>query len=133
MPGTASGAWFREGSPKDNTPLVAGEEWRLLWLGRFTELDETRILHVGEAWEGIHDVINLVVDKGSPAWEDINPSTGRIALKLWFMDRNAKANKSFLVGTVLLEMPSVNRLQIEWFPTHDPVEHFTAAARMYER
>ncbi|GEM_PF-5268397 len=133
VPGTASGAWFREGSPMDNTPLTAGQEWRLLWLGRYTEFDETRILHVGEAWDGMSQVINLVVDENYPSWEDINPATGRISLKLWFIDSNAQANKGYPTGTVLLEMTSNNRLKIEWFPTHDLVDEFTGAARIYER
>ena len=133
VPGTASGSWFIEGSPMDNTPLEAGQDWRLLWLGRFTEFDESRILHVGEAWDGMPDVINLVVDEVYPSWEEITPADGRFAIRLWRMASDATANLSWPAGSILLEMPSDDRLRIEWFNTHEPATEFTAASRLYER
>jgi hypothetical protein len=36
-------------------------------------------------------------------------------------------------GTLLLEVLEGERLRVEWFDTHDPVEGFTAVARTYER
>lgn len=36
-------------------------------------------------------------------------------------------------GSILLEMPSDDRLRIEWFNTHEPATEFTAASRLYER
>lgn len=131
--GTASGAWFREGSPRDNTPLEAGQEWRLLWLGRYVENDASRILHVGEAWPGMPDNLYLVVDPAALAWEDLTPAAGPQALRLWRMGSDARANPALPAGTVLVEMPSADRLRIEWFPTHDPVTTFGAGVRVFER
>ncbi len=133
LAGTASGAWFIEGSPMDNTPLEAGQDWRLLWLGRYVENDESPILHVGEPWAGMPDNLYLVVDPEHPSWEAITPSSGRLALRLWRMGSDARANLAQPAGTVLVEMPSSDRLRIEWFTSHDPVTEFTGAARLFER
>ncbi|MEX0647452.1 MAG: hypothetical protein WEA56_09935 [Balneolaceae bacterium] len=132
VPGTASGGWFIEGAPPGTLPLDVDNWHMLLFLGRYVERQATRIVTFGESWPEMPN-FSLVLDEDEPDWEDITPSTGVIALKLWNMNREALPNLDWQGGTMLLEMPEPDRLRVEWFDTHDPVEEFTEKAKVFVR
>jgi hypothetical protein len=131
--GTASGGWFREGSPKTNAVFEAANLGVQLWLGRYVERNETRILTVGDFWPGMTQQWLHVVDAAAPSWEEITEARGAVSIKLWNIDTEGRPNPSFPMGTLLVEVLSGNRLRVEWFDTHAPVAAFTTAARLYER
>lgn len=130
--GTASGGWFIEGAPEGDAPLRFDNEHMLLWLARWVERQETRILSVGDPWPGMPNRL-LVVDAAAPDWEDITPASGVVSMKLWNIGEDARANPTWPGGTALVQVLDGDRLQIEWFDTHEPGDSFTAAARIYER
>jgi hypothetical protein len=130
--GTAAGAWFIQGTPKTNLSLQFGSEHLQLWLGRYVEREETRIVYFGQASPGQQNRLNAV-DPSAPSWEDITPASGPVAVKLWFINAQATPNLSAAAGTVLVQLLSATTLRVEWFPTHSLVPDFTAAVRTYER
>ncbi|MGH7568885.1 MAG: hypothetical protein ACREL9_07955 [Gemmatimonadales bacterium] len=131
--GTASGGWFIAGSPKTNEPLMFGNEHMLLWLARYVEREETRIVSLGDAWPGMTLGHLVAVDPAAPAWESITPASGRVALRLWAIGADALPNTTYPAGTLLVELTGAATLRVEWFDTHSPVSAFTAGARTYER
>ena len=132
MAGTASGGWFTQGSPRDNTPLQFGNDTMLLWLARYVERRTTRIAGIGKLWPGMTNRM-VAVDSAAPDWESITPTSGAVALRLWNIAQDARPNLSQASGTLLVQLLDSLRLRVEWFNTHNPVTAFTAAARMYER
>ena len=130
--GTASGGWFIEGAPRNNVPLEVGNEHMLLWLGRYVEREETRIVGLGEWHDG--QGRGGAVDPADPSWEDITPASGIVALRLWPLGLDALPNTTMPgAGTLLIQLLDDVTLRVEWFDTHDPVTAFTTAARIYER
>lgn len=128
--GTASGAWFIEGADQ---ALMFGNDHMLLWLARYVEREETRILSVGERWPGMVNRL-LVVDPDAPDWEDITPDGGILTIKLWNMSSEVLPRYDWPSGTLLLEMPDADTLRVEWFDTHEPIqEMFGDQMRIYER
>ena len=130
--GTAAGNWFVAGTPLTHVSVQFGNEWRQLWLGRYSERQETRVASFGERWQGMQNFL-LAVDPAAPAWEQITPASGVISMKLWNLDRDALPNYNFPGGTALIQLLDATRLRVEWFNTHSPVSAFTTAARTYER
>jgi hypothetical protein len=131
--GTASAGWFIEGAPKTNEPLEFGNEHMLLWLARYVERVETRIVSVGEPWAGWWWGFLAAVDPAAPDWEAITPASGAVALRLWTLGLDALPNTAQPAGTVLAQLTGPATLRVEWFDTHGPVTAFTGAARIYER
>ena len=117
---TASGGWFIGGAPK-------------LWLARYVERVETRIVGVADAWAGWWWGFLAAVDPGAPDWEAITPASGAVAVRLWTLGPDALPNPAQPAGTLLVELTGPATLRIDWFDTHDPVSAFTGAARTYER
>ena len=130
--GTASGGWFLEGSPPGNVPLQFGNEHMRIFLGRYTQRLETRIITLGGLWEGERN-LSRAVDEDAPDWEDITPDSGRLQILLWHLNQAALPNHDRAGGSVLLEMTDEHRLRLEWFDTHDAVSEFTDDARAYVR
>ena len=130
--GTASGAWFVEGTPKSPVSLQFGQEWRQLWLGRYVERQETRVASFGQLWPGMGNFL-LAVDSAAPSWEDITPATGLVSVKLWTLGADALPNHAFPDGTLLIQLLDPTRLRVQWFDSHASVSAFTAEARTYER
>lgn len=130
-PGTLAGAWFLQGTPV-STSLNLGNAHTHQWFGRWTEREETRVASLGHPWPGLQNR-TLAADPGAPSWETITPASGRVAIRLWVVDRNARPDPGSASGTVLVEMLSPVLLRLEWFPHHNPVSGFTAAAMIYER
>lgn len=130
--GTASGGWFIEGAPEGDVPLQFGNQHMLLWLARWVERQETRILSVGDRWPGMPNPL-LVVDAEAPDWEQITPASGAVSMRMWNIGSDARANLTWPGGTILVQVLEGERLRIEWFDTHESVTAFTAAARIYER
>ncbi len=129
--GTASGGWFLEGAP--SSALQVGNERFLLWLARYVERDETRILSIGERWPGMQNQV-VAVDPSAPDWESITPASGTVVMKLWNLSAQALPNAAGPpAGTFLIRLLAPNRLRMEWFETHAPVSDFTAAAKVFER
>ncbi len=130
--GTASGAWFREGAPSN--VFNFGNERYLLWLARYVERDETRIISVGEQWPGMGSLV-LAVDPSAPSWEAITPASGIVAIKLWLLTAEALPNTSTAAaqGTLLVQLIDASRLRIDWFNTHGAVSGFTSGSRVYVR
>jgi hypothetical protein len=118
--GTASGGWFIAGAPK-------------LWLARYVERVETRIVGVADAWAGWVWGFLAAVDPAAPDWEAITPASGVVALRLWVLGWDALPNTAQPAGTLLVQLTGPATLRVEWFDTHGPVTAFTAAARTYER
>ncbi len=132
VPESASGNWFIRGAPRDNAPMAAWNNHMLLLLARYTERPETRILSVGQVWPGMQNRL-LAVDPDAPAWESITTASGPLAIRLWNMGTDALPRYDWPGGTIRMHMTSPDTLRIEWFDTHEPVDNFTAAARVYER
>ncbi len=130
--GTASGGWFTQGAPRDNTPLSFGNDTMLLWLARWVERRSTRIASIGKLWPGMPNRL-LAVDSAAPDWESLTPASGAVALRLWNIALDARPNLSSAGGTLLVQLLDSLHLRVEWFNTHTPVTAFTAAARIYER
>lgn len=130
--GTASGGWFIAGSPKTSEPLAFGNEHMLLWLARYVERQETRIVSLGDLWPGMVNRL-LAVDTAAPSWESITPASGAVAVKLWNIGTDALPNTTWPGGTLLVQLLDSLTLRVEWFDTHGTVTAFTAAARTYER
>lgn len=129
--GTASGYWFREGTPVDQSFCVC-QVANHLFLGTLQERNDTRIMTVGEFWPGQPNFL-LVIDPAEPSWTAITPASGPVTLKAWSLERDGSPMYSFPHGTVLVEMLDDVRIRVEWFDTHDEITAFTAAARIYER
>lgn len=132
--GTASGGWFEVGAPTAPGVLFsdAGAPY-LLFLGRWVERQETRVVSAGEPWPGM-PAWQIAADPGAPDWEDITPASGMVAVKLWNISVDATPNVAGPeFGTFLLQLLDATTLRAEWFDTHDPVTAFTAAARTYGR
>jgi hypothetical protein len=77
--GTASGSWFLEGTPLDQSHCVC-YEGNHLFLGTLQERDDTRIMTVGQLWPGQPNVL-LVIDPAAPSWTEITAAGSPIALK----------------------------------------------------
>lgn len=105
VPGTAAGRWFIEGAPPGDTALQFGNDNMLLWLARWVELRETRIMSVGAIWPGMEAAGGR---PAAPSWEEITPESGAVAL-------------------------CAERIRVEWFAGHGDVTGFTGAARVYTR
>lgn len=131
--GTASGGWFVQGTPRNEDAFIRTNKHLLLWLGRYAERVETRIITIGDPWAGWWWGFLAAVDVAAPSWEDITVASGRVALPLWPLGVDARPNTAQPGGTLLVQLTGPTTLRIEWFDTHDPVTAFTAAARMYER
>lgn len=129
---TASGGWFLEGSPPGDVPLRVGNEHMRIFLGRYTERLETRIIIIGGPWAGMVNR-RLAVDENAPDWEVITPDSGRLQILLWNLNVEALPNPDWAGGSVLLEMLDQERLRLEWFDTHDALSEFTDEARVYVR
>ncbi len=128
--GTASGHWLVAGSgPFVRSPQT---DRLVLWLGRWTERQETRIVAFGEAWQGMQNSI-VAVDAVAPSWEEITNGSGVVPVKLWNLGTDARPNLTFPGGTLLLEVVDDLTLRMEWFDTHESVTDFTLAMRLYER
>ncbi len=129
--GTASGAWFLEGTPVSESMTFANFP-RQLYLGRMEERHSTRFMAVGSNWPG---QINpaMTIDAAAPSWEEITVASGAVALKAWAKTLDATPNLTFPHGTILVQLLSADRIRVEWFDTHGPVTSFTAQARVYER
>lgn len=127
--GTAQGNWFEEGTPADIS-FRFDQTHRQLFLGRLQVRYATRIANA--RWT--EPLIGLVtIDPEAPSWEEITPASGLVSLRAWNITREGTPNLDFPRGTLLVEMLSADRLRIEWFDTHEPVEAFTAGARVFER
>lgn len=131
IPGTASGAWFLQGTPFPESMTFANFP-KHLFLGRIEERQSTRLMAVGSTWPGQLNPA-LLIDDAAPSWDQINAASGVVALKAWAYTQNATPNLTFPQGTILVQLLSAERLRIEWFNTHGTVTAFTAAARVYER
>jgi hypothetical protein len=132
VPGTASGGWFLPGTPRSSEAMSPSSLPQVLWLGRYTEREETRILGIGATWPGMTNRI-LAVDPAAPSWEDVTPASGEVRLKLWALGFDATPNRASPAGTLIIQLPSATTLRIEWFNTHGDPPGFTGAARLYER
>jgi hypothetical protein len=130
--GTVSGGWFLPGTPRSSDAMSPAHVHEGLWLGRYMEREETRIVSVGSGWPGMPNVM-LAADPAAPSWEDLTPASGEVRLKLWNMARDATANLASPAGTLLVQLIGASALRIEWFNTHGLVSGFTAGARTYER
>jgi hypothetical protein len=132
VPGTVAGGWFLQGTPTANSLDLANDH-RRQWFGRWIEREETRVVAFGHPWPGLPNRVQAS-SLSAPAWEEITPSSGRVAIQLWWLDFQAlPINSDASSGTVLLELLDATTLRVEWFPHHDPVSEFTAAALDYER
>lgn len=132
-PGTASGGWFVQGTPLTAEPFKHGNEHLILFLVRYAEREETRIVSAGDPWPGWWWGFLAAVDPAAPDWEAITPASGAVPLPLWILGLDAFPNPAQPAGTLLVELTNPSTLRVEWFDTHDPVTAFTAAARLYER
>jgi hypothetical protein len=128
--GTASGMWVLEGHR--GRYLDRTTDSLQLFLARYTERPETRLVHIGRRLPGLENAM-LFLDPASPSWEQVTPTSGRVAVKLWHPGTDGRPNLTRPAGTALVELLSDRLLRFEWFNTHEPVTDFTAAARRYER
>ncbi len=129
--GTASGAWFRTGTPLTDA-LAPQHQAAQLFLGRLQELAETPILVTGATWYRAPWGV-VVPDAEYPDWTRITPGTGTVWIKLWETGRDGRAMLSSPQGGVLLEVLAGEQMRVEWFDTHVRPPGFTAAAWVYER
>jgi hypothetical protein len=129
--GTAQGLWFLEGTP-DTLSFHRDHADKGLFLGPLQERHETRILASGFAWPGSWAGLT-VADPATPAWTDVTPAAGPVAVKAWNLTAEGTPNFDFPRGTWLLEMLDAGTLRVEWFDGHETPPGFTAAARVYER
>ena len=128
--GSASGTWVKEGTGP--VSLGQGQESLILFFGRWSERPSSRLVTFGELWQGMPNR-TLLSDPAAPNWEQITPSSGVVAIKLWNLDAEATQNFSWPGGTLLLEIIDDQSLRMEWFDTHGAVTEFTGSARVYER
>jgi hypothetical protein len=129
--GTASGIWFREGTPLDRSSHPDYAD-RLLFLGPLQERDDIRIVSHEAGW--FRALLDIgVVDPAAPYWEDISPASGTVWLPLWEIARDGGPNVQNPLGGVLVEVLPGEKLRFEWFDTHDEPAGFTAMAAVYER
>jgi hypothetical protein len=104
----------------------------LLFLARYQERPETRILHVGQLWPGQPQRL-LAVDTLAPSWESMTPATGLVSLRLLNLAADARPNHEWPGGSLRVHLFHRDTLRIEWFDTHDSVGEFASAARFYNR
>jgi hypothetical protein len=128
--GTASGNWFREGIPFDESLLPVHEQAQL-FLGPLQERDEVMIVSKVGWFAAAMDVALAALD--APRWEDVTPATGRVWVPLWQAAPDGTPDDARPKGSVLLEVLADERLRIEWFDTHEEPVDFTGAAEVYER
>jgi hypothetical protein len=129
--GTASGNWFLEGTPLNQTftPAYAHAQ---MYLGPLQERPDISILSNEAGW--FTSLLDIgIVDPAAPAWQQITPASGRVWLRLWQVTRDAGPDYDAPRGGVLVEVLPDERLRIEYFPTHSTQTAFTSAARLYER
>jgi hypothetical protein len=129
--GTASGNWFRQGTPIANS-FEPGFENRLLFLGPLQERDDIRIVSHETGW--FTALLGIgVADLAAPYWEDITPASGIVWIPLWEVARDAGPNLDKPRGGLLIEVLPGERMRLEWSNTHEQLAGFTAAASVYER
>ncbi len=132
VPGTAAGNWVIAGAPAGGGVLEGGNDHLLLHLGRFPDRVETRYFAVGELWPGMVNP-GLAVDVAEPSWELITPASGARSFRLWNLGMDGLPALDWPGGTLRLEMLDGASMRVEWFDTHEPVDAFTPAARVYTR
>lgn len=128
--GTMAGTWLLQGKPV--IYLTRETDSLLVWFGRWTERQETRVVTFGQIPAGAGNRL-LVADSSAPDWERITEASGPVAVRLWNLNVEARANLSWPGGTLLVQVTGPKAMRMQWFPTHDPVSGFTTAARDYER
>ena len=128
--GTISGTWVTEGTG----PIILerGHDNLILFLGRWSERPESRIVTFGEFWDGMPNR-TLLSDPAAPDWEQITVSSGMVSIKLWNLNADARQNFDWPGGTLLVQAIDDHSLQMEWINTHDPVSEFSSASQLYER
>ena len=130
--GTASGGWILDGAPED--VFIVGREKYLLWTGKLAENPESNIVNIGERWpEQPEAYFTYVVDGRDPSWEEITPELGIVQVRLWRAAKSGLPDGIRPLGSLLLQVLDEERLQIEWFDSHDAVSGFTNGHRIYVR
>jgi hypothetical protein len=130
--GTAAGNWVIAGAPGDGTVLEGTNGHMLLHLGRFPDRIDTRVFVAGEMWPGMPNP-RLALDVSEPSWESITPVSGAVSLRLWNLGVDGLPQLDWPGGTLRLELLHAGSLLVEWFDTHEPIDAFTEAARLYTR
>tara|TARA_R110002049_G_scaffold309220_2_gene518808 strand:- start:1862 stop:2941 length:1080 start_codon:yes stop_codon:yes gene_type:complete len=132
---TAAGGWFLQSGPSDKEVFVVEYVHNQLYLGRLTVNPDTRLVLVGVLFEkdGVSPTF-MSVGSDEMQWEEISTASGMIQIKLYHPYINTlEPNTNYLTGSLLIQMHDDETLEIEWFPSHDPIDAFTESSRTYLR
>ncbi len=128
--GTASGAWYLEGTP--DSDLAATPDWAhtQLFLGPLAELREISVVVTGTSWGGFRIA---AAEASFPSWKTVTPASGPVQVRLFELGFAFDIRPFPTRGSLLVEMLDTETLRLEWFDTHEEVTAFSEAASVYER